>query len=95
MTPKPRNAKKVSATLAAMSPAGGYSDGASSAKSAVASVVTANRERMPITITTTTDCTRATACEPNALSAVMATMRRAANALVAHTGSSAPTAELA
>ena len=92
MTPKPRNAKNVSATLATMSRTGGYVAGARSPKSALASVATANSDRMLMTTTTTSDCTRATAVEPRTLSRVMATMSSAANAFVATAGSPAPMA---
>ena len=85
ITPKPRNAKNVSATLAddVARPVGSQT-GRAAAKSAFASVVTANTERMPMTTTTTTDWTLATACEPKALSAVIATMRSAAKAFAAN-----------
>ena len=45
-----------------------------------------------MTTTTTTDWTLATACEPNAFSTDIATMRSAAKAFVANAESSAPIA---
>ena len=82
MTPKPRKAKKVSATLDTMSRSGGYPDTASRSQSTLASVVTAKMPRIPTTTTTTTVCARATAWEPRTLSAVMTTTSSTANVFV-------------
>ena len=49
MMPKPRNAKKVSATLEMMSSNDGYPDGASSDRWMLAIVTTAKKVRMPTT----------------------------------------------
>ena len=48
--PKPRKAKKVSATLDTMSFSGGYPENASSDGFMLTSVTIANRERMPSTM---------------------------------------------
>jgi len=61
VTPNPRNAKNVRATLETMSRRGGYPDGSSRVGSMFATVTTANVSRMPTTIQTMTVCTRATA----------------------------------
>ena len=61
MTPKPRNAKKVRATLDTMSRTGGYPEIDSRSMSIVDSVAIENTRRMPITMTTTTVWARATA----------------------------------
>ena len=57
-------------------------------------VVTAKTLRMPITTTTTTVWTRATACEPTTFSAVMTTTTRTAKAL-AHPSPPSANASLA
>ena len=74
-TPKPRKAKKVSATADTMSWTPGYVDGARSAGSVFAIVTTANTARIPTTTNTTRLWTRATNVDPATFSAVMATTR--------------------
>src|SRR3974390_2808087 len=81
MTPKPRKAKKVSATLEMMSLADGYPDGASRWGWRLARVDTAKTVRLPMTTTTTTVCALATALDPRTLSIVMTQMSRTANTL--------------
>ena len=58
------------------------------------SVVTANTTRMPMTTTTTTVWTRATACDPTTLSTVIATTTPTANTLT-HAVSPSANIELA
>ena len=82
MMPKPRKAKKVSATLETMSRNGGYPEGASSDGFMLTRVTTAKRTRMPRTTVTITVCARATSLEPTMLTAVMTRMMRAANTLI-------------
>ena len=67
ITPKPRNAKKVSATLAMISRTPGYDETASSEGSMFQIVTAENSSRVPTTIHTITLCTRATALEPTIL----------------------------
>src|SRR5436190_13076307 len=57
MTPNPRNAKNVSATLATISLRPGYFEGASSDGSMLTIVTTAKITRIPTTTLTMTACT--------------------------------------
>ena len=81
MMPKPRKAKKVSATLEMMSRSGGYPDGASSDGFMLTSVTTAKKVRIPRTIKTITVCALATSFDPTMFTAVMTMMISAANTL--------------
>ena len=81
MTPNPKKAKNVSAMLAMMSATDGYFDGARRSGSMFASVETAKMLSMPITTTTTSVWTRATAFDPTTLSAVITTTTPTANTL--------------
>ncbi len=94
-TPKPKKAKNVRATLATMSPNGGYSEKARRSGSRLASVATANTVSMPITTMTTTVWARATAREPTTLSIVMTSTTSTANTLTQASSPSPPTTELA
>ena len=87
MTPNPRNAKKVRATLEMISRTPGYPAGARSDGFQFAMVTTANRVRMASTMLTMIACTRATAVDPTMLSVVMTTTSSTANT-TAQTGSS-------
>ncbi len=60
----------------------------------LASVVTANNDRMPITTMTITVCTRATACEPTTLRTVIARTTTTAKTF-SHVSLPSATAELA
>ncbi len=79
ITPNPRKAKKVSATLATMSRNGGYSDVASSPGSRLASVTTASTVSEPSTTMTTTVWAWATALEPATLRSVIPATTSTAN----------------
>lgn len=81
ITPNPKNAKKVSATLEITLLAAGYPEGASRWGWRLTSVETANTARLPTTTTTTTVCALATARDPNALSSVIAPISRTAKTL--------------
>ena len=94
ITPKPRKAKNVSATLDTMSRTGGYPEKARRSRSMLASVDTANTVRMPITTMTTTVWARATTCEPSTLRNDMTTTTSTAKALT-HPVSPSATALLA
>ena len=67
ITPKPRNAKKVSATLDTISRERRVPRERQQVESRLAKVATENTVRMPMTTTTTTVWTLATACEPTTL----------------------------
>ena len=79
-TPKPRNAKKVRATLEMMSWRAGYPEKARRWGLRLARVEIEKTVRMPMTTKTTTVCARATALEPKTLRNAMATMSKIANA---------------
>src|SRR5690348_2464431 len=82
MMPKPRKAKKVSATLDTISDRGGYPAGASSAGLTLASVTTAKNDKMPTTTYTMMVCAFATRFDPTILTTVMATMMSTAKILI-------------
>ena len=81
MTPKPRKAKKVRATLETMSANGGYPEGANRSMSIVDSVAIENTRRIPITTTTTTVWALATTCEPRTFRLAITRSTRTANGL--------------
>ena len=93
MTPKPRNAKKVSATLETICRSEGYPEKASRSRSMFDRVATENTVRMPTTTMTTTVCALATTWEPKTLSPAMTSRTRIANPTVQSVLSA--TAELA
>ena len=95
MMPKPRNAKKVSATLEMMSFHGGYPDGASSDAWMLTRRTTAKKVRIPTTTTTITLCAFATSFDPAMFTPVMTTMMSAANTLIQTALSSPVSMELA
>ena len=82
MMPKPRNAKKVSATLEMMSFHDGYFDGASSDAWMFARGTTAKTMRIPMTIKTITLCAFATSLDPTMFTPVMTRMTSAAKTLI-------------
>src|SRR5215469_6213631 len=82
MMPKPRKAKKVSATDEMMSWNGGYFDGASSDGVMFASVTTANTDKIPSTTYTITVCAPATSRDPTTFTPVMTRMISAAKTLI-------------
>jgi hypothetical protein len=84
ITPKPRKAKKVSATLDTMCWTSGYFEGASSEGSMFAIVTTANTQRIPTTTKTIALCSRATTVDPAMFTPVITITTAAANT-VAHT----------
>ena len=86
MTPNPRNAKKVSATLETIWRMLGYPENASSDQSTSASVTIEKKTRMPITTRTMTPCAFATAPEPTTFSVPIASTITTANTL-AHVAS--------
>ena len=90
ITPKPRNAKNVSATLETMSRTGGYVDGSSSDGSMFTIVTTANVSRIPTTIHTITVCTFATAWEPTTFSHSITRRTTAAKTLTHTAPASSP-----
>src|SRR6478752_1456180 len=92
-TPKPRNAKNVSATLDTMSCGPGYVDGARLPGSMLATVTSEKNARMPITTKTTRLWTRATTPEPAMLRMVIVTNRATAK-IFTHVALSPANAEL-
>ena len=95
MMPKPRNAKKVSATLEMMSFHPGYPDGASRCAWILTSRTTAKNVRIPTTITTITLCAFATSFDPAMFTPVITMMMSAANTLIQTAFSSPVSMELA
>jgi hypothetical protein len=79
MTPKPRKAKNVRATLATMSLKGGYSAEARSPGSMLVRVAMAKTMREPKTTITTTVWAWATAFEPATLRSDITTITSTAN----------------
>ena len=82
ITPKPRKAKKVSATLETMSPKDGYPEKASRSRSRLLKVAIEKTVRMPTTTITTTVCALATVWSPRMLSTVITRMISTANGLI-------------
>src|SRR3954454_2379102 len=94
ITPNPRNAKNVRATLETMSLNDGYFDGARRSGSTFAIVETAKITRIPMTTTTTIVCARATTCDPRMFTSDITTITSTANTF-AHVASPSVNDELA
>lgn len=81
MTPNPRKAKKVSATLETIWRMLGYPENASSDQFTSASMTIEKKTRMPITTRTMSPCAFATAPEPMTFSVPIASTISTANTL--------------